>query len=989
MAQQIYNPLLKLGLQELQDIPEPPAPITVDDKLSPTSTNPVQNKVITAKLTEMEQDTRKKVSKFFASIEELEIGEIGEYQGETNETFTRGFFYERGSGTPAQYEDITIQSGSKKIIYTNKFDSSQRVVYAFDTIQLPSSVVVNYAQGGPVYLLDDVFYDKLKNTANTIWILNETSLVPIDDTTYVYSLYETLRTLVTGQLLTDIQDLYNIIKSSVLNAGFRTALTSPASLGRITDLMMIIYIPLKFDNGHGTISTYDATRYILISDLAALNWNEVEYISQYYSIEELQLEWCYDRSRPIAYQYSYIVVTITNTRYVFGVSRSSGQTASELYQTVSEDGEQSRYIDINHKLCVFDSEPTSEGSYWAQNLDVDIYFNYNYTIQDTTEAITIHRKIQQYDEYGFPISEQPTIIRRDTQPSLNPANFATSEQGEKADTALQSISKGTDGDYITTTIGAKNANNNQTVGVSAQIQDIATADNTHKGFAESSDVKAYAATAAQGAKADTALQSIAHGTDGNYVTSHIGSKDANNVQTVDVALQLQAVETADVSHKGVAEANDVKEYVSKSIASYIPYNPIYGVMWDTSDPSPECVRIGNLDLHRTLPVQSQMVGGTLTDAGVFTPFASVDDWTQETRDGSAGQVMVRLPQYFWIKFITEGTVCKVLMSAEEVSGFVKVPLYYISAYKAALQRSTLKLASVVNTDADFRGGNNQAAWDSTYRSLLGYPATSISLTDFRTYARNRAAGTEWNCAVYEIHKLLYWLFVVEYATLNTQKDYNAALDANGYHQGGLGVGVTDWSGDAWNSFNGYYPLIPCGYTDEYGNQTAQQQYNLYGSDGTTILHRFQVPRYRGVESAFGDIWEWTDGVLIPKQADSAGGKSPVYVTSDPAKFSSNDYSQYDYVCDEIRAEGFIKSLYFGDNGDLICTAIPGSSASYYCDYWYGANLPSSGVSLRALLFGGAAHSGARAGFVCGNSHNGPGDVFAGLGSRLCFIPNTV
>ena len=99
------------------------------------------------------------------------------------------------------------------------------------------------------------------------------------------------------------------------------------------------------------------------------------------------------------------------------------------------------------------------------------------------------------------------------------------------------------------------------------------------------------------------------------------------------------------------------------------------------------------------------------------------------------------------------------------------------------------------------------------------------------------------------------MFVVEYATLNTQKDYNAALDANGYHQGGLGVGVTDWSGDAWNSFNGYYPLIPCGYTDEYGNQTAQQQYNLYGSDGTTILHRFQVPRYRGVESAFGDIWE--------------------------------------------------------------------------------------------------------------------------------------
>lgn len=41
------------------------------------------------------EDTQKKVSKFFASIDELEVGEIGEYQGETSETFTRGYFYER------------------------------------------------------------------------------------------------------------------------------------------------------------------------------------------------------------------------------------------------------------------------------------------------------------------------------------------------------------------------------------------------------------------------------------------------------------------------------------------------------------------------------------------------------------------------------------------------------------------------------------------------------------------------------------------------------------------------------------------------------------------------------------------------------------------------------------------------------------------------------------------------------------------------------
>lgn len=937
-------------------------------------------------------DLKNKVPKIKMSISEIDVGEIGQKQDGSTADMTEGFFYKRGEGIPVEYEDVTIPVGAKKIIYTNKFDSSQTIVYAFDSVTLPSYVNVNYMQSGKVFVLDSTFHNHILNDYYS-WILSYPSIIDADTDGLIYSQSVYIRSYIANSFATsgagtiaEIQQCFKYLNDRILYSGFRYAVNEIATFGTISDFILQIAIPIK----KGDVESY-SYRMCLASDLLAVNWILTDYIGQLYPLTPSSDVFAYDDTRPCYFNANNVFVVFSDgsgSKYVLDTNSWSGQRIYSLYQTVSENGEQTRYIVPSHLYCVFDSQPVSDGLVFAQALDVDLYFNYTAEIVDVTESITIRRRIPHYDADGLPLVDKPAIERVDTQPALDPADFATSEQGSKADTALQSISKGTDGDYITTTIGAKNANNNQTVGVSAQIQDIATADSTHKGFAESSDVKAYAATAAQGAKADTALQSIAHGTDGNYVTSHIGSKDANNVQTVDVSLQLQAVESADVSHKGVAEANDVKEYVSKSIASYIPYNPIYGVMWDTSDPSPECVRIGNLDLHRTLPVQSQMVGGTLTDAGVFTPFASVDDWTTETRDGSAGQVMVRLPQ-FWIKYVTEGTVNKVLMSADEVSGFQKVPVMYVSAYKAALQRSTLKLASVVNTDADFRGGNNQSAWDGTYRSLLGYPATSISLTDFRTYARNRAAGTEWNCAVYEIRKLLYWLYVVEYATLNTQKDYNAALDANGYHQGGLGVGVTDWSGDAWYSFNDYYPLIPCGHTDEYGNQTAQKQYNLYGSDGTTILHSFQVPRYRGVESIFGDIWEWTDGVLIPKQADSAGGKSPVYVTSDPANFSSTDYSQYDYVCDEIRTDNFIKSIYFGNNGDIICTAIPGSSTSYYCDYWYGANLPSSGVSLRALLFGGVAFYGARAGFVYGSSWDAPGNVSAALGSRLCFIPNTV
>lgn len=69
-------------------------------------------------------------------------------------------------------------------------------------------------------------------------------------------------------------------------------------------------------------------------------------------------------------------------------------------------------------------------------------------------------------------------------------NYATADQGAKADTALQSIAKGTDGSYVTTTVGAK-SNNSQTIATSVTVQAISSASSTAKGLAEASDVKSY------------------------------------------------------------------------------------------------------------------------------------------------------------------------------------------------------------------------------------------------------------------------------------------------------------------------------------------------------------------------------------------------------------------------------------------------------------------------------------------------------------------
>lgn len=69
-------------------------------------------------------------------------------------------------------------------------------------------------------------------------------------------------------------------------------------------------------------------------------------------------------------------------------------------------------------------------------------------------------------------------------------NYATATQGGRADTALQSITKGTDGSYVTTTVGAKSGTS-QSIATKVTVQAISTASSTAKGLAEASDVKTY------------------------------------------------------------------------------------------------------------------------------------------------------------------------------------------------------------------------------------------------------------------------------------------------------------------------------------------------------------------------------------------------------------------------------------------------------------------------------------------------------------------
>lgn len=418
-----------------------------------------------------------------------------------------------------------------------------------------------------------------------------------------------------------------------------------------------------------------------------------------------------------------------------------------------------------------------------------------------------------------------------------------------------------------------------------------------------------------------------------------------------------------------------------------PYDYYYGVEWDVTVSNPHPTRIGKMELHASLPLQSMMRRCVLNDDGSVNYYLNANDSTKRDTgadavlDGTDGMVEVELPDVYY-RFEMDGQKRRALLSAVKLPGFSLWKKNYISAYEATVQRSTGKLSSVVNATADYRGGNNQSDWDELSKTMLGKPATVISLTNFRQYARNR--GENWNCNTYIAHKKMWWLFAVEYATFNCQESFNAELTSEGYRQGGLGAGVTTLTWAKWDAFCGYYPVIPCGVTNPLGNHTGVVNYSMPEDYDTNILV-VSVPSYRGVENPFGHIWKWTDGCKCMIQSDVDGGLAKFYTCDSPANYNSSGLDGYVYKGNLPRTEGYVKELMLGEEGEIVPVSVGGGSTTYFCDYYY-TNIPASGTAERGVLFGGHASYGASAGFVFAYTAYAATTTYAPVGSRLCFEP---
>ena len=429
----------------------------------------------------------------------------------------------------------------------------------------------------------------------------------------------------------------------------------------------------------------------------------------------------------------------------------------------------------------------------------------------------------------------------------------------------------------------------------------------------------------------------------------------------------------------------------KQIVSYYRNDQVYGVRHYFNNGSPDLTRIGDASLHRDLPVQSGMRRCVVNSTGDVLYYLGANDSTKKedgtTADlsGATGQVMVEVPAHYRkISLNAAQGYMDTEISMFPFDGAILVPRYLVSAYEATVDRENNLLSSVVNASARYRGGNNNADWDGTYRSLLGLPAIALSLGTFRQYGKNR--GTGWGCYDWNMHTDIFWLFAIEYATLNSQKDFNPSLDTAGFHQGGLGSGVSTFLN--WGTYNSNYPIIPCGFTNSLGNNTGVKTFTLnaeqaqaYGSE-----HSESVPSYRGIENPFGHIWKWTDGFL----ARGTGEYQEVYISRNRAKYADTINDSYVDMGHDTADNGYVKYILASQQslpqekrvyGDLIATNVSGSSSTFFCDYHSAAH--ADGPIYGALL-GGSASNGSFVGLAYMISYFTPTYTSVNIGSRLCW-----
>lgn len=412
---------------------------------------------------------------------------------------------------------------------------------------------------------------------------------------------------------------------------------------------------------------------------------------------------------------------------------------------------------------------------------------------------------------------------------------------------------------------------------------------------------------------------------------------------------------------------------TRIISQYDAPEDWYGVQWSETFSNPDdCTRIGNMEMHRTLPIQSMMKPFSFQTLSwykeQYVPLQEdfVNSYYNHNTNISSGQVsnasntMIKIPEFWYTDdYVPSTKTHNLKLCPHAKPGWYHHKEAYVSAYE--VYKNDDRLISVKGQ----------------------LPTVNFNRTDGRTWARANGFDGEakWNLYTYEEHRAICHLFLVEYATRNSQKAVNTELTPEGFRQGGLGSGCT--TGIATINGAQTWSFIPTGSSDSLGSGSGEvtvtiQQTDSSGSNTSTITRKCN--RYRGIENPFGHIWKHTDDIISVYNGDYRTW----YKSMKPDQFSTNKNTSYKPLCSSTMVSGGYKTeIKATPTCDFFAMSVSGDSENtYWCDY----NWDNTDASEHCLLIGGSSDTGGRAGLLTLYSSLGVGYSSATIGSRLTYLP---
>lgn len=457
-----------------------------------------------------------------------------------------------------------------------------------------------------------------------------------------------------------------------------------------------------------------------------------------------------------------------------------------------------------------------------------------------------------------------------------------------------------------------------------------------------------------------------------------------------INIYIRQPENSNIKIYGVVHGDSQSSYVQFSVVNSLPDNVVsrnitfnvtsqnleefdwYGVSWSETSSNPDCTRIGNMDMHRSLPIQSMM-----------KPFAFncgqshfKDQYVPVKENFTSGQYSYNVND-------------SLSQATNDVNIMIKIPeFWYTDDYDFNTKTHNLKICQ----HAKSGWNHHKEAYVSAYElyNLNGraiskrenIPTVNFTRANGRTWARANGFDGEakWNLYTYEEHRAICHLFLVEYATRNSQKAVNTTLTAEGFRQGGLGSGCT--TGIATINGATTYSFIPTGSSDSLGSGSGEvtvtiQQTDSSGHNTSTITRKCN--RYRGIENPFGHVWKHTDDVI----SIYGGDYRTWYKSIKPEQFANNKNTSYKPLTTATVVTGYKTEIRATPTCDFFAAACTNDSEStYWCDY----NWDNTDTSEHCLLIGGCSDNGGPAGLFALNSSYEVGDSYTIFGSRLTYLP---